>query len=314
MLSLTRAVRDLVSSPTQFGRSASAAGSAVTSLAGRAVQLTHGKLASVSDLAGVGFTAGFRTLARVAVGPLSSVPRTAAQLPELLRALGERGRAIPTERRCSPPPGLSLKALAGFVRADGGVREGYLALLTATMDRAMADSVHPAFLDLLGQLNSDELKLLAGMGDGGPFPLLSLSSRLRHGGATRVALRHFSLLGQRAGCASPHRTPAYLDNLARLGLVEIRPTRITDDVRMFAELEEHPQVVAARARIEEQPPVRIGPISEPIVADVQYKSLFLTAFGRQFRRACFFRPEVDVHVEVDAAAEADNGSLVHASS
>jgi hypothetical protein len=114
---------------------------------------------------------------------------------------------------------------------------------------------------------------------------------LRHGGAARVELRHFSLLGTRAGCGNAERTPAYLDNLARLGLIEIRPTRITDDVRMFAELEDHPTVLAARARIEEQPPVRIGPISEPIVVDVQYKSLFLTAFGRQFQSACFFRPD-----------------------
>ena len=38
--------------------------------------------------------------------------------------------------------------------------------------------------------------------------------------------------------------------------------------------------------------VRIGPISEPIVADVQYKSLSVTAFGQQFRAACFFRPGV----------------------
>jgi hypothetical protein len=271
MFSLTRVVRDLVVSPRPS---------------------TETGLANVggSNAAKV-FRGGFQTLARVAFGPISAVPRTAAQLPELLRALGERGLAIPAERRCTPNASLALRALAGFVRGDGAIREGYLSLLTATMDRAVADHVHPAFLDLLGQLGSDELRLLASLQAGGPFPLLSLSSRLRHGGATRVELRHFSLLGIRAGCENSQRTPAYLDNLARLGLIEIRPTRITDDVRMFAELEDHPTVVAARARIEEQPPVRIGPISEPIVADVQYKSLSLTAFGRQFQVAIFFRPD-----------------------
>lgn len=257
-----------------------------------------------------GWTAGVRTLARVTLAPLSGLPRAAAQLPDLLRTLGERGLAIPTERRCSPSPGLALRALAGFVRADGAMRDGYLSLLTATMDRAVAENVHPAFLDLLGQLGSDELLLLASLGSGGPFPLLSLSSRLRHGGATRVELRHFSLLGTRAGCSHPERTPAYLDNLGRLGLIEIRPTRITDDVRMFAELEEHPTVTAVRVRIEDQPAVRIGPLSEPIVADVQYKSLFLTAFGRQFRAACFFRPDGTGIDGVDG----DGAHLVHASS
>jgi hypothetical protein len=264
MFSLTRVVRDLVISTA---RSPAYAGGPPT------------------------LGSGLRTLARLAVAPIASVPRTAARLPELLRVLGERGLAIPAERRRTPNPGLALKALAGFVRGDRDVRDGYLSLLTASMDRIAADDIHPAFVDLLGQIDGDELRLLAGLDGEGPFPLLSMSSRLRHGGGSRVELRHFSALGVQAGCDNPDRTPAYLDNLARLGLVEIRPTRVTDDVRMFQELEDHPTVAAARARIEGQPPVRIGPISEPIVADVQYKSLSLTAFGRQFRAACFFRPD-----------------------
>jgi Abortive infection alpha len=276
MFSLTRVVRDLVINP--------------------------GRPPATPNLG-----SGFRTLARLAISPISSLPRTAARLPELMRALGARGLAIPPERRCTPNAGLAMRALAGFVRGDGALREGYLSLLTATMDRSVAADVHPAFIDLLGQLNGDELRLLTSWGGGGPFPLLSLSSRLRHGGASRVELRHFSVLGMRAACDDPHKTPAYLDNLARLGLVEIRPTRVTDDVRMFVELENHPTVVMARARIEDQPPVRIGPISEPIVADVQYKSLYVTAFGRQFRAACFFRPDA---VNLDG----DTADLVHASS
>jgi|GEM_PF-1673444 len=284
MFSLTRVVRDLVVNPARAGET----------------RLTAPDRRDRMD----GLRGGFQTLARVAMGPLSAVPRAAAELPELLRSLGERGLAIPADRRRTPSAGLALRALAGFVRGDGEIREGYLSLLTATMDCAAASNVHPAFLDLMAQLSGDELRLLASLSSGGPFPVVSLSSRLRHGGATRIELRNFSVLGVRAGCTSPERTPAYLDNLARLGVIEIRATRITDDVRMFAELEDHPTVLEARARIQAQPPVRIGPISEPIVADVQYKSLFLTAFGHQFHRASSFRPE--------ATATSGGGSdLVH---
>jgi hypothetical protein len=237
-------------------------------------------------------SAGLRTLARVALGPVMALPQTARGLPDLLLALGQRGAAIPAARRRAPNAALALKALAGVVRSAGGVRDGYLSLLTATMDRAVADDVHPAFVDLLGQLADDEMRLLATLNGGGPFPLLSLSSRLRHGGASRVELHHFSLLGVRAGCQRPERAPAYLDNLHRLGLVEIRPTRVTDDVRMFQDLEADPTVAAIRARIEAEPAVHLGPISETIVADIQYKSLFVTPFGQQFRAACFFRPEL----------------------
>lgn len=241
--------------------------------------------------------AGLRTLARVALGPMAAVPRTALRMPDLLLTLGERGGAIPAARRRTPNAALALKALAGVVRSEGEVRDGYLSLLTATMDRSVADAVHPAFVDLLAQVGGDELRLLASLGDVGPYPLLSISSRLRHGGASRVELHHFSLLGERAGCAQADRTPAYLDNLARLGLVDIRPTRVTDDVRMFHELEAHPTVLAISAQIEARPEVRIGPLTESIVADLQYKSLFVSPFGRQFRAACFFRP--DLHPDLD---------------
>ena len=233
--------------------------------------------------------AGLRTLARVAFSPAVALPQTARGLPALLLALGQRGAAIPLSRRRTPNAGLALKALAGLVISEGAVRESYLSLLTATMDRAVSDDVHPAFLDLLGQVNDDELLLLKYLDGPGPFPVLSVSSRLRHGGASRVELHHFSLLGEQAGCHRPERTAAYLDNLMRMGFAELRPTRVTDDMRMFQELESHPTVVAARARIEAQPAVRIGPLSETIVADVQYQSLFMTPFGQQFRAACFFR-------------------------
>jgi hypothetical protein len=261
MFSLTRVVKDLVVRP---GRGGSGTG----------------------DVQG-----GLRTLARVALAPLSQIPMVAARLPELLRTLGERGLAIPPERRRTPNAGLALRALAGFVRGEGEVRDSYLSVLTATMDRAVADAVHPSFIDVLGQLGGDEIRVLGSMEAGASYPVVSLSSRLRHGGASRVELRHFSVLGARAGCTHPDRTPAYLDNLARLGLVELRPTRVTDDVRMFQELEEHPTVTSARTRIEGMAPVQIGPLSETIVADFTYKSLSLTAFGRTFRAACFFRAD-----------------------
>ena len=262
MFALTRVVKDLIAPPSMNGPGAS-----------------RGERG-----------AGLRALARVALGPAVALPQTARGLPGLLVALGQRGAAIPPARRQAPNPTLALKALAGIVISEGAVREGYLSLLTATMDRDVAEDVHPAFLDLLGQVNDDELLLLRRLEGTGPFPVLSVSSRLRHGGASRVELHHFSLLGERAGCRRPERTPAYLDNLTRLGFTELRATRVTDDTRMFEELENHPTVVAARDRIEAQPAVRIGPLSETIVADVQYQSLFITPFGQQFRAACFFMP------------------------
>lgn len=240
---------------------------------------------------------GLRTLARAAFSPLTAAPATAVRLSELLGNLGARGRAIPPQRRQAPDPRLALRALGGLLRPEPEVQASYLAILTATMDRAVAREVHPAFLDILGQLHADELRLLAGFDGSRPEPVLSVVSRLRHGGGSRTELRHFSLLGERTGCERPERAATYLDNMFRLGLLEMRSARITDDLRPFEELERHPTVKALRARIEAQRPLtgtttHMGAAPDEIVADLQLKLVGLTSFGRQFRGACVYRAEL----------------------
>lgn len=238
---------------------------------------------------------GLRTLARAALSPLAAAPATAVRLSELLANLGARGRAIPPQRRQAPDPRLALRALGGLLHPEPEVQASYLAILTAAMDRAVAREVHPAFLDILGQLHADELRLLAGFDGSRPEPVLSVVSRLRHGGGSRTELRHFSLLGERTGCERPERAATYLDNMFRLGLLEMRSARITDDLRPFEELERHPTVAAVRARIEAQRPVGGGSLGSPsdeIVADLQLKLVGLTSFGRQFRGACVYRAEL----------------------
>jgi hypothetical protein len=233
---------------------------------------------------------GLNALAQLAWAQLSALPSAALSLPDVLRAIAARTLAIPAHRRRTPAPSFVLRVFARLLGAEPEMRETYLALLTAAADRATSDDVHPAFLEVANQLSRDELRILAILDPSEAAPVLSVSSRLQHGGGSRVELRNFSLLGWRAGCHAEGRAATYLDNLARLGLVEIRPTRVTDDVRMFQEVEAHPEVVAARAAIEARPPVRVGPLTEAIVADVHYKSMFLTSFGRQFRSIAFYRP------------------------
>ncbi len=240
------------------------------------------------------FGGGLQVLARLAASPLRLVPQTAARIPNLLRELGERRRAIPPSRRLAPDPVLALQALTGCLSGDEVLRTRYLNLMAASMDRATARHVHPGFLTVLRQLTPDETRIFSRFESDGPYPVLSVQSHPKHGGSRRTELRHFSLLGEEAGCEHPARAPLYLDNLCRLGLTELRATRLSEDTRMFKPLEAHPEVTNLKARIAGRPPVTDGATSEPLVADVQYKYLFVTSFGRQFYDACEYRPEADL--------------------
>jgi hypothetical protein len=246
---------------------------------------------------------GLQVLVKLASAPLRSLPETAARLPLMLRELGERRRGIPPARRTIPNPALALGAITGSLTNDEVLRARYLNLLAASMDRATAGQVHPGFLAVLRQMTSDETRIFSRFENDGPFPVISIQSHPKHGGARRTELRHFSLLGEEAGCEHPQRAPMYLDNLCRLGLTELRPTRLSEDTRMFKPLESHAEVKSLMAQIANRPPVaateqaqksdgRNG--NDPWVADVQYKYLFVTSFGRQFYDACEYRPEADL--------------------
>ena len=237
---------------------------------------------------------GLQILARLAASPLSFLPQAATRIPLMLRELGERRRAIPARRRLAPDPTLALHALAGCLSADETLRTRYLNLLAASMDRATSRQVHPGFLTVLRQLTPDETRIFSRFEGDGPYPVISVLSRLKHGGNRRTELRHFSLLADDAGCTYPHRGALYLDNLCRLGLTELRPTKLSEDTRMFRPLEAHPEVTSLIARIGGRAPVGDGRNSDPVVAEVQYKYLFVTSFGRQFYEACEYRPEADL--------------------
>jgi hypothetical protein len=246
---------------------------------------------------------GLQVLVKLASAPLRSLPETAARLPLMLRELGERRRGIPPARRTMPNPALALGAITGSLTHDDVLRTRYLNLLAASMDRATSDHVHPGFLAVLRQMTPDETRIFSRFEGDGPYPVISIQSHPKHGGARRTELRHFSLLGEEAGCEHPQRAPMYLDNLCRLGLTELRPTRLSEDTRMFKPLESHAEVKTVMAQIAGRPPVsapeqaqksdgRNG--NDPWVADVQYKYLFVTSFGRQFYDACEYRPEGDL--------------------
>jgi hypothetical protein len=249
---------------------------------------------------GGNFGGGLGAMAMLAAGNLRQLPEMAARLPGTLRDLGERMTAVPTARRRAPALAFAAQALAGSVRQGATMRERYLNLLAAAMDESTAARVHPAFLSILRQLTPDEVRLISLFQHDGPYPLLTVGARYKFGAPLSTELRHFSRLGEGAGCEHIARVPLYIDNLCRLGLTELRPVRIADDTRMFRALEESAEVRTAIGRVEARrpPPLKVpkqtGDGDDVIVADLQRKALYVTSFGRQFYEACEYRPEPGV--------------------
>ena len=84
-----------------------------------------------------------------------------------------------------------------------------------------ADEGHPAFGVVLEELSPDELRILKLLANEGDKAAVDVESSGPLGIASRPLARRRSLVAELAGCRYPERLQLYLDNLVRLGLIEI---------------------------------------------------------------------------------------------
>jgi hypothetical protein len=152
-------------------------------------------------------------------------------------------RHVPLERVVEPSPEVGAQVLFG-VRLAGEVselRDMFARLLTSAMDSQTAANVHPAFAEIIRQMTRDEARIAKALVRHGRLPALTVLGRTGNGGAMPY-YRHFSLLCYLAHCEAPDRFTAYVENLSRLGVLEVHhsPGYFTEP--SYQKLIEHPQI------------------------------------------------------------------------
>ena len=199
--------------------------------------------------------------------------------------VAEKLAKVPPERLQSPEPNVAGPALESlrYTGHKEDLREMYASLLAAAMDKASMAEAHPSFVEMIKQLASDEAKLLRFLAYSGNQPMIDLRDHDDNppvGGHWIV--QRFTLIPYEAACVSPHLGPAYLVNLQRLGLVELRENyRLNhrDGIDRYKALEEH---------------AALKPHLEEIAKKANHRSEFwhgavqLTPLGRQFCNVCVY--------------------------
>ena len=195
-------------------------------------------------------------------------------------------RKVPVQRVVAPPAEIEANVILAlqWVGPAGasGLREMFAALLATAMDEDTAFVAHPAFGDMLRQMSPDEAKIVQLLAD--RFAAgTSLSVYILHASTYRggdggylfpvVALEKAVQLQQ------PRAINVYIDNLQRLGLIELSlqdneeviAIHQTDDVNVaLIEAEDHHAESGFRRR------------------RIRYSATCLqfTSLGIQFVRAC----------------------------
>lgn len=164
----------------------------------------------------------------IALAPISVLVWGYGQLTDFLSSrVAEKLKDVPPECIATPKANVAGPALEAlrYTGHEESLREMYANLLAASMDIRTAQGAHPSFVEIIKQLTPDEARLLQLFTKPIPLPLVTVRKEFKIETSTEWGgwnlLTNFSLLGWEAGCEHPELTPTYLNNLCRLGLVEI---------------------------------------------------------------------------------------------
>lgn len=193
--------------------------------------------------------------------------------------VSEKLQNTPEENIITPPPHVAGPALESL-KYTGNIeelRELYANLLASSMDTSTSQMAHPCFVEIIKQLSADEAKLLTAFIIPKEEPIISIRNMREDNTGGRDHFRHFSLLGEQTGVSDYNLIPNYLDNLCRLGIIEIPESYTLLGEDIYKKLEEHPLVIETAKSIDEL---------DGRKSEIEKKTVKVTGLGKQFVNTC----------------------------
>lgn len=219
-------------------------------------------------------------LVNVALEPVSGLVWGYEKIKDFVNnKVAQKLQDVPSEEITTPPPNVAgplLEALR-YTGHDENLRELYANLLATSMQASEAKKAHPAFVEIIKQLTPDEAKIVQTIANNKIQPLIECVREIEGGSGSLRVFPKFSLIGYKSNCTYPEQTPEYLDNLARLGLIEIDLVSFYTAPGIYDELENHQFILELKASIESNPRLKFKIM----------RGLFkLTDLGEQFCETC----------------------------
>lgn len=187
---------------------------------------------------------------------------------------------IPPEQVVEPKASIAGPALQGlaFTHEEPNIKEMYLNLLATAMDGRVATDAHPAFVEIIRQLSSEDAQLMRGALQS-PVAIAIVEVRLSTVGQQgyQTLARHVLNLSDsttKAAVENP-QLPAIVDNWVRLGLVNVDYATKLTDAAAYEWADQRPEIVRFRKTYE----------TETQKISIAHGILERTAFGVQFARA-----------------------------
>jgi hypothetical protein len=117
-------------------------------------------------------------------------------------------------------------------------------LLSKSAEIGRDEAFHPAYPSMLDELAADEARILRLLATEGMQASLDIYDKQYIPFTSRLVARNLSMVGSDAGCRHPERTPVYLQNLERLGLIRLTEEPV-ENLKRYQVLDAQPHIEAA---------------------------------------------------------------------
>ncbi|EPW5502376.1 DUF4393 domain-containing protein [Vibrio vulnificus] len=167
-----------------------------------------------------------------------------------------------------------------FTSEDAELQNMFANLLANSMDRSTKSNAHPAFVEILKNINSDEAKILKFIsenrkGSGVSIPVVDQAAFYPKRNGVTVIHPLISAITYHAGCNYPELVATYLSNLIRLGVFTVSDNHLVKD-GIYDQVEQLDIYHANKLEIENMQ----QHLNEPVNYRSQRRSISLTRFGK----------------------------------
>lgn len=157
----------------------------------------------------------------------------------LINRVSEKLKDIPKENITTPPPhiaGPAVEALR-FTGHNENLRELYASLLAMSMNKETTDKAHPSFVEVIKNLSTEEAIILKSFVSKSEYPKIDIDENIKDKNGTISRVRNFTLFHKIHPEINVNSIPTYLDNLNRLGVIEIIHDQYFIDTKFYEPLE-----------------------------------------------------------------------------
>lgn len=194
--------------------------------------------------------------------------------------IAEKAQAIPPEHVVEPKASIAGPTLQGlaFTHEEPNLKNMYLNLLATSMDGRSASFAHPAFVEIIKQLDSEDARLVRGaLQSPIAIPIIQIHRKLKDGAGYSVLVPHLLNLTNSATGAPVEdpQLPAMIDNWIRLGLVEVAYDKHLTDAAHYSWADQRPEFL------------RLSQAEQSDEARVEYQKGVMqrTELGKRFAKA-----------------------------